>query len=124
MKNYFLIAITMLALAACSKDDDCNSESLATTILGSWNVYVLGQNQGEVEFKSDGTLVDENDLIIGGEIGGVTLDEKTYEVIGDDLLSTTAASGSSSIGFDYDIVSYSCDKIEFDFGGFNAELRR
>lgn len=124
MKNLFLIAITMLALAACSKDDDCNSETLATTILGSWNVYVLGQNQGSVEFKADGTLIDEDDLIIGGEIGGVTLDEKSYEVIGHVVLSTTAANSTSSISVNYDILSYTCDKIEFDFGGLNAELRR
>lgn len=123
MKNLFLLVITMFALAACSKDDDCNDETLATTIVGGWNVYFGSLQQGAVEFQADGTLIDGTDALIGGEAGGMPLDEKSYEINGD-VLSLTAANDAGSVSVDMDVTSYTCDQIEIDFGGLHFELRR
>ena len=72
----FLLAVTV----ACNKDDDAPCTDLGDTLIGSWSVTAIGLDLGDVEFKSDGTLIDPDDVLIGGEVNGIVLDEKSYTV--------------------------------------------
>jgi len=110
---------------ACNKDDDDPCTDLGDTIVGSWSVSALGTDAGDVEFKSDGTLIDPDEILIGGEDGnGNVLDEKSYEVTSDTSFTCTAAKGSTSISFDYDVISFTCDEIKLDVLGIVATMNR
>lgn len=125
MKNFLfsLLGICLL-ITACKKDDNCDDSSLSTTVIGSWDVIVLGFNTGTVEFESDGTLVDEDDALVGGEIGGEVLDMKTWVVTGNNRITVEASNGSSSVEIDIDVDDYDCDEINGDAGGFPVTLKR
>ncbi|HJW28797.1 MAG TPA: hypothetical protein VJ508_06045 [Saprospiraceae bacterium] len=123
--KYLLFSLALLcSVLACSKDNNCNAESLSTAIVGKWKVVVFGQTTGDVEFKADGTLIDEDDALIGGEVGGVVLDEKSYTIHSDDLMSVKAEKNSNEIEYDLDISSFSCDEIVFDLGGIPGSLQK
>ena len=126
MKNLFflLLSATLLTLTSCDKD--CEPGSLESVIVGEWDLLVQGVFIGEVEFESDGTLVDPGDALIGGEINGVTLDRKSYTVHSDELFTVRAQNlqGTSSINADADVSSYTCDEIVANASGFDFTLRR
>jgi hypothetical protein len=120
----FVLMVAGLCLASCSKDKDCDNTSLATAIVGSWDVIAFGINSGEIEFREDGTLIDPNDVLIGYELNGVPYDQKSYETIGDTILVATATDGNGIFEFEFDVTSYSCEEIEIDVIGIPATLRR
>ena len=125
MKNLlFVLAAFSIILSSCKKDD-CVAGELDTVIVGTWDVNALGINTGEVEFKANGDLVDVDDTLIGGEIGGQPFDIKTYVVNSNSLVTLRAENASGgSIEYELDITSYDCDKIEFDFGGIPGTFER
>ena len=124
MKNFlFLLAVCFIIVSSCKKDD-CVAGDLDDVIVGTWDVHVLGTNTGEVEFQADGDLIDPDDTLIGGEIGGETFDVKTYVVNSNNLITLKAesASGGGSIEYELDVTSYECEEIVFDFGGIPGRL--
>lgn len=123
--NLILLAALLSVSIGCDKDDDDkNCSDLDSTIVGSWSIEALDTDQGDVEFKADGTLIDPNDVLIGGEVGGVILDEKSYEVHGDTTFTCIAAKGSNSVEFEYSVISISCDEITLDVLGIVATMNR
>lgn len=124
LKCAIFLFLGLMILSGCNKKDDCVPGALSIVMVGVWNVNVFGSSTGQVEFKEDGTLVDEDDTLVGGEVGGLPLDEKTYLVVSDQLFTATAASGNSSLTFDFDVTSFTCDEIVLDLFGIQASLTR
>jgi hypothetical protein len=64
MKNlFYLLLAGILVVSACEKDDDCNDPAnLASVIVGEWKVD--GDDDDIVEFKADGTFIDDEDLLV------------------------------------------------------------
>ena len=120
---YFLLCIGFV-FSSCGKEDDCIPGTLATVIVGEWDVKALGIHSGAVEFLADGTLLDPDDALIGAEINGVVLDEKSYVVYGDTLFTATAAKGAQSFEFEFVVTDFGCNKIEIDLFGFPGALER
>ncbi len=115
MKNLCFFFISIFLFVSCSKDDNCEATSLESTIVGKWDVRALGSTTGQIEFKADGTLIDPDDALLGGEVNGMVLDQKSYTVISDTQFSARAENGSNFIEYDFDVIDYSCDKITIDF---------
>ena len=125
MKNvFYLLIFSTIVFASCKKDDNCDDTNLSTTIVGEWSVSALGFVVGDVEFKSDGTLIDVDDVLVGGEIGGQPLDEKSYTVNGNSSITVRAENNSGSLEFDFDVSEYSCEEISMDVSGIPASLDR
>jgi hypothetical protein len=123
--NLLLLTALLAVSIGCDKDDDDkNCSDLESTIVGSWTISALGTEQGDVEFKSDGTLIDPDEVLIGGEVGGVILDEKSYEVHADTSFTAIAAKGSNSVEFEYNVISFTCDEITLDVLGIVATMNR
>jgi hypothetical protein len=120
---YLLTFFTLIFLNAC-KDDDCVAGDLDATIVGEWKVTILGIAAGDIEFQSDGTLVDADEAIINNEIGGQPVTEKTYTVNSNSSITVTAANSTGSVSTDLDVHSYTCDEIDMDILGLNATLKR
>ena len=125
LKLMLLCASAILFLTACGKDkENCPSDDLGSVIVGLWDVNALGQAVGQVEFKADGTLIDQNDVLIGGEVNGTTLDEKTYTVPSNQTLKAKAAKGSQFTEVEFDVSNFSCDEVQLTVLGLSATLTR
>ena len=122
--NFLLLAFLLAVTVACNKDDDAPCTDLGDTLIGSWSVTAIGLDLGDVEFKSDGTLIDPDDVLIGGEVGGVVLDEKSYTVNGNTSFNTKAEKGSNSTEVEYQVSSISCDEISISILGIGATMKR
>ncbi|MEM1322712.1 MAG: hypothetical protein AAGG75_20775 [Bacteroidota bacterium] len=121
-KQLFLIplALIVLLLSSCG-DDDCAAPTLSDNIVGEWSVQ-LG---GDVEFKANGELVDLDGSLIEGEINGVPLAQKTYQVMGDTLLSLTASDGGvNALGVDFDVDDNQCNEITLSILGIPLKMTR
>jgi hypothetical protein len=124
MKFKALIVLLSASLMFGSCGEDCTLTTLDEIIIGSWDVIALGQNTGTIEFLADGTLIDPDDALIGGEINGTVLDEKTYEVLSSTQFNARAAKGTSFVDADFDVTSFDCDDIIIDLFGFDVNLKR
>jgi hypothetical protein len=122
--NFLLLAFILSVTVACDKDDDAPCTDLGDTIVGSWSVTALSMDLGDVEFKSDGTLIDPDDVLIGGEVGGVVLDEKSYTVNGNTSFNTKAEKDGNSTEVEYDVTSIKCDEINISILGIAATMKR
>ncbi len=119
--NKFALVLICAALSLTSCKKDCEAPALAENILGSWTV---SWETNSVEFKSNGTLIDPNDALIGGEINGTVLDEKTYSVIGSDSLYLRAENGAQFIETTLPISGNECDVITVSILGISGTLNR
>lgn len=122
--NLLIFASLLLVSVACNKDEDEPCTSLSSTIVGSWSITALGMDLGDVEFKSDGTLIDPDEALIGGEVGGIVLDEKSYVVNSNSSFTATAEKGSNSVEFEYEVTAFTCDEITLDVLGIVAKMNR
>lgn len=129
MKNlfYFLLASLTLTFIACG-DDECNPGNLDTNIIGTWDVSTDVSGVlipvGTVQFNANGTVTDLDGALIPNEIGGVPLDNKTYEVQSNTMLVLTASSGPASVDLDVNVISYTCDEIVVETQGTEFTLKR
>jgi hypothetical protein len=125
MKNLlFLLLAATLVFSSCGKDD-CDDTLLSNVIVGNWDVIALGQNNGSVEFKADGTLIDDEDILVGGEIGGEILDQKSYTVNSNTQFTVTAeGSGGGSLSYDIEVTDFSCDEIDGAIIGIPVTFQR
>ena len=120
---YFLMVFTLI-LTSCGKDDDCDETSLSSVIVGEWNLNALGSNMGSAEFRSDGTLVDEDDILISGEINGIVLEDKTYTISGDSLITLRVATGSNALTAELPVTSFDCNEIQSSVAGIDVSFNR
>ena len=113
-----------LLFSACKKDDPITCPLLADAIVGTWVAPALGT--GFIDFRSDGTLIDDNDLIIGGNAGGAALTEKTWEITGDqnDTILVKAGSAASFLSINLPVDSWDCNRITIVALGVSIILER
>ncbi len=114
------ILVAGLLLVACNKDEDC--DNLESNIIGVWE---LSFDDSVVEFKSDGTFVDGSDSLLGGEINGSQLTQKTYAIEGMDLkLRAEEAGGGQFLSSTFSVTESSCDEITISLIGIPVKLKR
>lgn len=128
MKNllYYFLALTMIIATSCDKDDD-KCENLDTAIIGSWEVTVFPIAQGNVEFKANGDLIDTDNTFLAAQVGGVTLDRKTYTIETDSTFSVRAESSVTPQAFvEYDVTvrDFTCDDMSITVLGVNGTMER
>jgi len=115
---FLVLSILILGLSACSKDD-CIAPNISENIIGVWEV-----SGDEVEFKADGTFIDENDAILG--VGDMST--KTYTITEDELevsASSVGDFGSTTITVGFLILENECDEIKIDgFIGSSVTFKR
>ena len=111
-KFILVLSILLLGFSACNKDD-CIAPTISENIIGVWEV--LGD---EVEFKADGTFIDENDAVLG--VGDMST--KTY-TISEDAMQITAIdnTGSLTITVGFLILENECDEIK-TMAGFGTTV--
>ena len=120
--NHFVTSALLLLSIACEKKvevDDCVGTTLEETIVGTWTV--AGSTGGEVEFKSDGTLIDDNDLLCGAEN---VQDEKTYVIDSNSYVTITSKTDGFSIELEYGVKSFTCEEIILDAFFYEIKLTR
>lgn len=121
MKYTILILASLIVLFnSCS--DDCDAPAFSENIIGLWIGTSIGQS-GRMEFNTDGTLVDQDDFLVSGEAGGVTLDEKSWTVDGDKL-TVKAEKDAQFVSVEYDILENNCDIVTLELLGVSLELSR
>jgi len=110
--------------SACNNDDEddpCIAGSLEETIVGSWTVTGDGLSGGDVEFKSDGTLIDNSDVFVGVEDAP---DEKSYIIDSDLYFAVSSSYQGFTVEIDYDVASYTCNEIILDVFGSEMKMKR
>lgn len=127
MKNllYYFLALTFVVFTACEKDEECND--LDTTLVGDWHITVFPIVSGDVEFRANGTLIDTDNTLLDPNIGGVSLDVKTYDVESDSTFSVRAESSiNSAIFLEYDVKvnSFTCNDMSVTVNGINGTMER
>lgn len=124
--NLMLLFISsMVLLSACKKEEDsCPADDLSSVLVGTWTVSAVGQEIGEVEFKADGTLIDEDDILIAAESNGTILDEKTYTVPSNQLLQVKASKDAQFISADLTVTAFTCDQVNLMVFNIEATLTR
>jgi hypothetical protein len=114
----------LLIMSACKKDENCPADDLSSVIVGTWSVSAFGQVSGQVEFRADGTLIDQDDVLISGESNGTVLEDKTYTVPSNQLLKVKASKDAQFVEADITVTSFTCDEVELTVFGISATLRR
>ena len=126
MKNlffYLLCAIT-LTFIACDKDEECNPGDLETNVIGAWNVTAAGIPLAAVEFKANGDLVDLSGLLLPDTIGGIMVENKTYDIPSNTMITLIASNSFASVPYDVPVTSYTCDEIVVSIQGSTYTLKR
>ena len=126
MKNLMkaLVLCTLsctLSFIACSNDKStCTAPAIEENIIGKWEM----SNGKEVEFLADGTLIDEEDALIG--LGALPFyDQKSYEVNNINLIVKTTDSGGNNISsHQYEMESNECNEIIISFLRVESILTR
>ncbi len=105
---------------SCNKDEDC--DNLSTNIIGSWE---LAFDNSIVEFKSDGSLIDQNDGLIGGEFNGSVLSKKTYSIEADEIkVRAEEEGGGQFLSTSFMVTESTCDEITITFLGIPVKMTR
>ncbi len=108
-------------MVSCGEDEPMVCDVLADSVTGTWNLTNLGGESGQITLEEDGTLIDDDNLIIEFENNGNVGDVKTWSLDGDDLSFMAAvdpAIGSGSASTTGTVTSFDCDMLSIDFGGF------
>jgi hypothetical protein len=111
-------------LAGCGSDDSesCDTvPALSQNIIGEWSI----DGGFDVEFKTDGTFIDDADPMIETSLQGVLLDKKTWEVVGSVLTITSSnEAGTLSSTDDFTALEEECDRIVFEYISFDWVFER
>jgi hypothetical protein len=116
---FAVVAISGLLFTTSCSEDECTPPALAENIVGTWTL-----TGSTVEFQADGTIIDPDDAVIGGEINGTVLDQKSYTIIDDMTISVRAESGSLFVESEFDITDSQCDAITLSVFGFDVTMNR
>ena len=125
-QSFALLAIcSVLFFTACDQQDNCTAPALEENIKGTWSA--TWENNATVEFKADGTFSDPSEALISGEINGVQLTAKTYEIrTGDELYLKAADPNNSAISVTatLSVSKNECNTIGIELLGVTADLTR
>lgn len=126
MKNLFflLFSAMILSLSACDKNEDCEPGELNTNIVGEWNVTLQGISLAQVEFRANGDFVDQSGFLVPDEIAGITVENKTYTIPSNVVITMIASNSLGSVDYDVDVVSYTCDEIVVNVNSEEYILKR
>ena len=126
MQLLFLLLLGLLTLPSCTKDSDCNNQSLSTILVGSWSISKNNISLGTIEFLDDGTFIDNGSIFGFGILDGELLTNKTYVISGSETMTITfSKNGSASIlNKNYHAIAYSCTEIMLDNGSVLYTLTR
>lgn len=123
----FLFSLLFFATSCDKSSDDvsCTAPALQQNIVGTWKAD-YEPTAAAFEFKSNGTLDDPDDAILGGDINGDKLTVKTYQTIGEDSLYVKAASPTTTNFIDatFPVKENECDEITFEFFGVEGSITR
>lgn len=115
---FFFAAFTLISLTSCKKD--CTAPAISENIIGTWDTVLSG---GEVEFKADGTYVDDDDSLFGVEVNGVVYDQRTYTISGTTLTLTVAApNGGGESSTEFEVTQNECDEMKLQASFFGIEF--
>lgn len=117
-KLSFLFLALSFMMISCGEDETC--DVLQDTLVDTWNITNLGGESGEITLQEDGTLVDDNNIIIEYENNGNTGDIKTWSLDGNDLTFTATVDPAVGSGFGsvtLTVTSFDCDQVTLDLGG-------
>ena len=114
----------VLSLSSCDKNEDCEPGELSTNIVGEWNVTLQGISLAQVEFRANGDFVDQSGYLVPDEIGGITVETKTYTIPSNTMIRMIAGNSFGSVNYDVDVASYTCDEITVDIQGEEYILKR
>jgi hypothetical protein len=118
MKSRILVLLITISTFGLNSCDNCEPSSLGENIIGTWEI------SGDiVEFQSDGMLIDENDAFIGGEFNGVALDQKSYTILNEVMVSIRAENGSQWAEIELLVTSNECDEIMLSLTGLGVEKK-
>lgn len=121
MKNFlylFLLTGSVL-ITACDNDNDCDPGLLEDVIVGQWQVSSNGTNEGNVEFLSDGTYLDPDEILVFNP----NQDHMEYVVDSETQIRITVQLITPA---DYiiQIQDFSCDEINLSSVGLDYKLTR
>lgn len=114
-----MLACSSVIYSSCSKESEeaCTPPALKENIIGTWRAVQVGE---DIEFKSDGTYVDDQEVLFGAEVNGLKYDQRTYRLNGDVLiLKISPKTTNDSAVLEYDVIENKCDqlKLSLDFNG-------
>lgn len=122
MKYFKICFLFFLSVAMISCGDE-TCDNLSETVVGTWTSASLGT--GDIEFEADGTLIDANDLLISAEINGEVLDQKSWTVSGNNLMTIRAeGAGSQFLEAELNVPSFDCDLVTLEQLGIMVNLTR
>lgn len=112
---YFLLPF-LFTLASCKDDDNCVPGDLETVIVGQWDVDGTSE---EVEFRADGTFIDNNETLVFNPDG----DDMEYFVDSESLIRIRV---NISTPADYlvPVSNFTCNEIDLSVAGFDFTLNR
>ena len=119
MKKFFVLLLLVTAIS-CGSEEDCTI--LSDQLVGTWESASLGD--GTIEFREDGTFIDDNELLLEVTVNGVTFDEKTWTVEENSRLILEARNGSQFLNLELNVPTFDCDVISLEQLGVMVDLTR
>lgn len=124
MKKLLLIAsVCILAWTACKKDktNDCGPETLATTIVGTWEeTPVLGVGD-QVTFEANFNGHCTDDSLFSTEFNGSISNDFKWTLPVDTLLQLEYTNG---LVLTYTVKEVRCDELLLELGGIFIHMKR
>jgi hypothetical protein len=127
MKGFLFLLITAsLVLYSCKKDDEgCDPGQLQTNIIGRWKVSVLELGAGQIEFRANGDLLVDPNILTNAYFGNDTLGPKTYIVNSNLSITVTATNNNMVQTSELTVIDYTCDEINVETtGGVPMKFKR
>ena len=93
--------------------------SLSSILTGEWKVSSAGFQEGDVEFKSDGTYIDEDEVLVFNP----NQETMTY-TIDSDVLFRIHVQLISQVSYNVTVSDYTCDEISLSVSGLDYTLSR
>ena len=126
-KSLVSFFVVIVLLVGCkSKSEDCVAPAIDKNLVGTWKAVVIEDSEesgtGTLTFNADGTINDPGNLFLGSPVT-----KSTWKVIGGDVETTFATSGTSvsSVSFTFKVKENTCTKIVLDvFGLYTVELTK
>lgn len=119
---FMFLAVLGLTITSCGKDDELDCNNLSAVLVGTWEAELLGP--GTFEFQTDGTLIDQSNLLVDDEFEGASLDTKTWIATGNTGLTLRASDGSQNLDAVLVVDSIECDVIKVSQGTTVVTFRR
>lgn len=126
-QSFALLAIfAVLFVTSCqTTDDTCTPPALEENIKGTWTA--IWENNAEVKFMANGQLSDPSNAILGGEVNGVQLTVKTYEVRANNKLYVKAEAPNAPntyLDTTIPVTKNECNTLTLEFAGIGVKLKR